>query len=330
MTAMQTTEITPPPQASSKPLAKGFVYQSLAPIGNSMGLKALAEIMRDKIAEALPRHVTPDRMVKALLTAAMKQPKIFLCTQESIIKALIDASTLGLDCSGTLGSGYLVPFNKSVRENGNWSKRMEVQFIPGYRGLIDLARRSGEIASIEAHMVYAQDKFLLRYGTEKKLDHEPYLKADRREEYIAVYAVATLKDGTQQIEVMTLADVHKIMGETMRKNGQKEVSGPWKDHFSEMARKTVIRRLMKYLPLSPELERVMEHDDNLSSADERIVDVTQIATKDRTSDLERRIGLDEYPAPSAGEVIDPDTGEVLGGPEAEEAPPQEAPNPAKE
>jgi len=227
-----------------------FKYEGLAPVGGPSGLKGLAEMMRPKIASMLPKHITPERMLKALFLAASKTPALFSCTQESLIKSLMDASSLGLDCSGTLGSAYLVPFQ-------NRKKNVtECQLIPGYRGLIDLARRSNEISSIEAHPVYAQDQFEVSFGTNPVLVHKPYLKPDRKPQYICFYAVATLKDGSKQIEVMTLADVEKIRG--MSKMG---TSGPWKDHFGEMGRKTVVRRIVKYLPMSAELEKALQLDN---------------------------------------------------------------------
>ena len=310
---------------AEKPLATRpkYDYQPLMKVGGAAGLKGLASLMKSRIAAVLPRHVTPERILKALMVAASKNPAIFDCTQESICKSLMDASSLGLDCSGTLGSGYLIPFNKNSKDSkGQWHKRRECQFIPGYRGLIDLARRGGQIATIEAHVVYAQDKFLLQYGTESKLNHEPYLGAKRRDEYICFYAVATLRDGTKQLEVMTLADVEKIRNEVWKKNYIKpsSPSGPWHDHFGEMARKTVVRRLCKYLPLSPELEKAFALEDDAYGNPETI-DVTQIDTTNRTAALADRLGADP------DEVIDEDTGEVT---EADPATKAEAARQVKE
>jgi len=297
------------------PLAKrpDYEYQPLMKVGGAAGLKGLENLMKARIAAVLPRHVTPERILKALMVAASKNPAIFDCTQESICKALMDASSLGLDCSGTLGSGYLIPFNKNSKDaEGKWHKRRECQFIPGYRGLIDLARRGGQIATIEAHVVYAQDKFLVQYGTDSKLNHTPYLGADRKHDVICFYAVATLRDGTKQIDVMPLADVLRIRNEVWRKNYIKpdKPSGPWHDHFGEMGRKTVVRRICKYLPLSPELEKAFELEDDAYGKNLDTIDVTEIGTATRTESLADRLsGADEEPV--AGEVIDPKTGEAL-------------------
>jgi recombination protein RecT len=293
-------------------------------VGGAAGLQGLAEAMKGRLAAVLPKHVTPERMLKALMVAASKTPAIFECTQESVVKSLMDASSLGLDCSGTLGSGYLIPFNKNTKNStGQWESRKECQFIPGYRGLIDLARRGGQIATIEAHAVYAQDKLLLQYGTESKLVHEPYLAGDRRDEFVCFYAVATLRDGTKQIEVMTLADVMTIRDAAMAKNRQSKPSGPWADHFGEMARKTVVRRLCKYLPLSPELEKAFELDDTTYAQQPEMIDVSQIdPSQSRTDSLAGRLSAVE---PTTAEVIDTDTGEVTTAQVTSDAPsPDEA------
>ena len=300
-----------PPQQETQnpdtPLATTFAYQPLMQVGNTAGLKGLAEVMKPKIASMLPKHITAERMLKALFVAASKTPKLLECSQESIVKSLMDASSLGLDCSGTLGSAYLVPFKNKKKDpaTGRETWITECQLIPGYRGLIDLARRGGQVALIEAHAVYAQDEFDIEYGTVNKIYHKPYLGADRREEFTGFYAVATFRDGTKQPEFMTVADVIKIKNQS--KAGK---FGPWVDHFSEMARKTVVRRLCKYLPLSPELEKALEIDND--AFDVNTVDVSEIDTSaSRTDDLAGRLGRSDGPQ----EVIDQETGEVVEEPE---------------
>ena len=294
-------------QQIEKATAEPFKYQPLAKVGGAAGLIALASMMRGRIAAVLPKHVTPDRMLKALMVAASKTPALFECTEESLCKSLMDASSLGLDCSGTLGSGYLIPFNRNVKVGTGWQKRKECQFIPGYRGLIDLARRGGQIATIEAHSVYVQDELTLQYGTDSKLVHKPYLGADRREEFVCFYAVATLRDGTRQLEVMTLADVEKIRDAAMAKNRQTEAAGPWKDHFAEMGRKTVVRRLCKYLPLSPELEKAFDLEDEAHEDRATVIDVATIDNVSRTQSIVDRLGAPEESPPL---TIDTATGEV--------------------
>ena len=298
---------------AAAPLAKtqAFVYHPMVKVGTPAGLRGLAEMMKSKIAETLPKHITPERVIKALFVAASKNPDLYECTEESICKSLMDASSLGLDCSGTLGSGYLIPFNRNTKDKktGQWNRRKECQFIPGYRGLIDLARRGGQIATIEAHAVYTQDNFLLQYGTESKLVHIPNLQADRKEEFLCFYAVATLRDGTKQLEVMTLADVERIRDAAMAKNHQEKPSGPWADHFAEMGRKTVVRRLCKYLPLSPELEKAFAIEDRNSP---EMIDVKPIERMAPENIPTGRMAFG-FTQPVADDApptnIDPETGE---------------------
>ena len=239
-------------------------YEAAAPIASRGNMQGLLEGMKAKMAAVLPKHVDPERMMKAALVAVIRQPKLLQCTQESFLESMMRSSQLGLDPSGTLGSAYLVPFEN--RKAG----RVECQFLPGYRGLVDLARRSNEIEAIEAHMVYKQDQFKMTFGTDPKIEHTPYLGEDRKEEYVGVYAVATLRGGHKQPDFMTLADINRIRN--MSKAGQ---FGPWKEHFVEMAKKTVIRRLCKTLPMSVELAKAIQYDNEaLETIDGAFVDVT--------------------------------------------------------
>ena len=209
----------------------------------------------------LPKHLTPERVVKMALVAASRQPLLYKCTQASILQSIMKAAELGLDCSGTLGRAYLVPyFNSKIGA-------YEAQFLVGYQGLIELARRSGNIARIESRVVYANDQFTVEYGLDQKLVHKPSLNGDRGK-LTCVYAVAELTDGSRQIEVMTLDEVESIRSRSKAKD-----SGPWKTDYSEMARKTVIRRIAKYLPLSTELQKAFEADDAMFNTQHDVEDM---------------------------------------------------------
>ena len=168
----------------------------------------------------------------------------------------MQCAQLGLEPGGALGHAYLIPFDKRQKINGRWETvSTEAQLIIGYRGMIDLARRSGQILSISARTVHVNDKFSYSYGLEETLEHSPCETGDRGE-LTHVYAVARLKDGGVQFEVMSRADVEKVRA--LSKAGS---SGPWVDHFDEMAKKTVIRRLFKYLPVSIELQKAVVMDE---------------------------------------------------------------------
>jgi len=192
-----------------------------------------------------------------VLVSSSRNPKLFECTKESIAKAVITASEMGLDCSGSLGSGYLVPyFNGKIGA-------YEAQFIPGYRGLIDLARRSGHVKSIEAHVVYKDDSLDIEFGLEPKLSHKPNPMVEPQDKNIVgAYMVAQLIDDAKHVEYMTRAEIDKIRNRSKASN-----SGPWVTDYAEMCRKTVVRRGAKYLPLSPELERLIEYDNTVNGID---------------------------------------------------------------
>lgn len=197
------------------------------------------------IQSRLPAHLSADRMVKIAITAAIKNPKILQCQPETVMMSIMQAAELGLEPGGALGEGYLVPYGATC------------QFIPGYRGLINLARRSGQILTIEAHEVRANDKFEAEFGLDPRLIHSPLIVGDRGD-VIAFYAVAILKDTPRpQYDVMTKAEVDAI-----RARSKASGSGPWVTDYNEMGKKTVIRRLAKMLPLSVELASALELQAN--------------------------------------------------------------------
>lgn len=208
--------------------------------------------IKAQMALALPKHMTADRLARIALTEVRKTPALARCDQASFLGAIMQCAQLGLEPGGALGHAYLLPFEN--RKKGT----TEVQFIVGYRGMIDLARRSGQILSIEARAVYAADQFHVRLGLNPDLQHEPDWEAPDRGPLRFVYAVAKLKDGGTQFEVMSRAEIERV-----RAKSRAAQSGPWVDHFEEMAKKTVLRRLFKYLPVSIELANAAEQDERI-------------------------------------------------------------------
>lgn len=204
------------------------------------------EANKASLSAVLPKHVSPERMLKIALGAMRTTPKLMECTTESLFGAVVQCAQLGLEPNTPMGHAYLIPFRD------NRKNRTDVQVIIGYRGLIDLARRSGQIVSIAAHAVYQHDKFEYEYGLEEKLVHVP--AEGNRGEITHFYAVAKLKDGGHAFEVMTRAKVEQIRDESQNyKFARDKAASVWGKHFEEMGRKTVIRRLFKYLPVSIEL-----------------------------------------------------------------------------
>ena len=236
--------------------------------------KTLAHLLTDpkikaQMALALPKHMTADRLARIALTEIRKIPKLAQCDQTSFLGAIMQVAALGLEPGGALGHAYLIPFDKRSKVGNEWRVTgTEVQLIIGYRGMIDLARRSGQIVSLSARIVYAKDKFTYSYGLDETMEHIPHEGTDPGE-MTHVYAVAKLVGGGVQFEVMSRAKV-----ELTRDGSQgyqaavkaaakynKPVDSPWSNHFDEMAKKTVIRQLFKYLPVSIEIQRAVGLDE---------------------------------------------------------------------
>lgn len=207
----------------------------------------LLEKMKTEIARCLPKHLTPERMTRIALTELRKTPNLQKCDPMSFIAAIMQASQLGLE-PGILGSCYLIPF-KNYK-----SGEYECTFMPGYRGFLDLARRSGQIVSLVARSVYEKDEFSYEYGLKEDIKHKPCL--GDRGQLIAVYAVAILKDGGHQFDVMSKSEVDAIRATSKSKD-----NGPWVTNYEEMAKKSILRRLFKWLPCSVEMQKVVSLDE---------------------------------------------------------------------
>lgn len=208
-----------------------------------------------EIAKMLPKHLNAERLLKVAQIAATTTPGLIECDVASLVGAIGQCAQMGLEPNTVLGHAYLVPFNtkrKDATGRERWVK--SVQVIIGYKGLIDLARRSGQIISIAAHEVCENDHFELVYGLNERLEHKPALTD--RGAVIGYYAVAKLVGGGHAFEFMSQTQIDQIKVATQSKGAY----GPWKDHPIEMGRKTVIRRLAKYLPLSIEFQTAVALD----------------------------------------------------------------------
>lgn len=203
---------------------------------------------KDQIKVALPRHLTPDRFLRVILTSIRKNPLLLECEEKSLLAAVMQSAQLGLEPDGILGHAYLIPY-RNKKHN-----RYEAQLQIGYRGFIELARRSGRVQSIQAHVVYEKDEFQIAYGLDEKLHHVP-ARGDRGAP-IGVYAIARFTDGSYHFEFLWKEDVERI-----RKKSQVPDSEAWQEFWEEMWKKTAIRRLAKYLPLAPELSRAAALDE---------------------------------------------------------------------
>lgn len=228
--------------------------------GNTVG--AFFQQNKGTLEAVLPKHVSPDRMLKIALGALRTTPKLMNATVESLFGAVVQCAQLGLEPNTPMGHVYLIPFDKKAKnpKTGSWEVvRTDVQIVIGYKGMLDLARRSGQIVSIAAHEVCEKDRFEYAYGLDEKLVHVPAM--GERGKIIGFYAVAKLKDGGHCFEVMSAAQVDAIRDSSQgaksamdaAKRYKKNPEGPWFDNYPEMGRKTVTRRLFKWLPMSIEM-----------------------------------------------------------------------------
>ena len=196
---------------------------------------------KNHIKGLLPKHMDAGRLARLALLAIRKTPRLLNCSPESLVGAVIQAAQLGLEPDGTLGQAYLVPY------------KTECTLQVGYRGMIELARRSGKVEKIAAHVVYEGDEFLCSFGLDEKLHHVPKI-VGKRGNPIAVYAIATLQDGGHIYDVLTLQEVEKARSSAMSSN-------IWNQYWDEMAKKTAVRRLFKYLPISIEVATAVALDE---------------------------------------------------------------------
>jgi len=214
---------------------------------NSPGLKA-------EIARALPAHCKPDRMMRVAITALTKTPKLAQCDQASFFQALLSLSQLGLEPDGR--RAHLIPFEN--RKRGI----VECQLIIDYKGLVELAYRSGAVKSIHADIVREGDEF--EYSVGRVVRHTPwFLRRDAEKpatagKMVAAYCAVTIAGGAEKHEVMSKEQIDGIRARSKSGN-----SGPWVTDYDEMAKKTVFRRCSKWLPLSAEILEALDKDDDV-------------------------------------------------------------------
>jgi recombination protein RecT len=209
-------------------------------------IKQLIESDRFKsaVASALPAHLKPERFIRVALTALTRTPKLAQCDQASFFQCLLTLSQFGLEPDGR--NAHLIPFENRKRNV------TECQLIVDYKGLVDLAMRSGKLAYIHADKVCENDVFEYDRGEIKA--HKINFQLPRGKAY-AYYALVRFKDGTEKPEVMPKEDIDAIRARSRAKD-----SGPWVTDYDEMAKKTVFRRLSKWLQLSPEYRDALEAD----------------------------------------------------------------------
>ena len=216
-------------------------------------IKSYVKAMESGIKAALPSALTPERFTRIVMTALSTTPQLNDCTPSSFLGAMMTAAQLGLEPNTPLGQAYLIPF----RNKG----KLEAQFQLGYKGLIDLAYRSGEVELVQAQCVYENDTFKCRFGLEPELEHIP---ADHdRGELVKVYALFKTKSGGFGFEVMSVDDVKAHAKKYSQSYGSS--FSPWQRNFEEMAKKTVLKKCLKFAPLKSEFARGYAADETIKT-----------------------------------------------------------------
>ena len=218
----------------------------------------LLQSMKKQIQDALPQHIKIEHVLRTALTAVRKTPKLATCTKESFLGALLNAAQIGLEPS-LLGQCFLIPY-------GN-----ECQLIIGYQGLLNLVYRSNKVKEVYAEVIYEKDDFEITYGLDRKLIHKPNFVPDRGKP-IYTYAVAKLEGGHM---AWMLMPEHEIM----KRKAKGRAGNVWAEWGDEMRKKTVLRALTKYLPMSVNEREAIEQDETIKkeiSADMKTVETIDI------------------------------------------------------
>lgn len=217
------------------------------------------EAGKKQFEAALPKHINTDRFVRIALTSIRQNPKLAQCKQESLLAALMTSAQLGLE-PGVLGQCYLIPYGQ------------ECQFQISYKGMIELLRRSGQLKDIYAYSVYSNDEFEMIYGLERDLKHKP--KLEDRGELTGCYCVAILKDGARAFEFMTKKEIEEHAKRFSK--AYNSSSSPWKSDFEAMAHKTVVKKMLKWLPVSVEFLENISKDEKSFTQDKETQEIREV------------------------------------------------------
>lgn len=244
----------------------------LAPAPSKAG--ALVKYMQAKqgaFAAVASKHLTAERMVRIVGALLSRQPALAECTPISVLTSVMAATQLGLDPTGIGGQGYLVPFKRSEKRgrdaNGKdlWVKIPEAQFIPGYRGLMEIAYRTGEVEVIQPFAVHKGDHYKVHLGSNPRIEHEPTALIRSIDTLTDVYCVVTFKTGRTTFRYLPRVELDAIKEQAIAKTPEwNRAKSAWNTHPVQMMLKSVVRRMCNWLKQTPELSLGMA----LSDADE--------------------------------------------------------------
>lgn len=262
-------------KAKSEPILATYVQNMMA---------------RGEIKKALPATLTPERFTRVVLSAISNNKDLQNCSPKTFLAAMMQSAQLGLEPNTPLGQAYLIPYKDNC------------SFQIGYQGILDLAWRSQQYQRITAETVHENDTFEYELGMNPLLKHVP--AKGSRGEAIAYYATYTLKNGGQAFAVMTKEEV-----EDFKNKYSKAKNSPWLTAFDAMAKKTVLKQLLKYAPKTIELAKAINTDST----------VREVMPNSTMEDLDvaKAMDLDFIDAELKDTNVNQDTGEILEEPHKE-------------
>ena len=232
----------------------------MAANSKQMELMACTNKLQKEISKALPAAVkasmTPERFARIAISAIQKTPKLAETKPQTFMISLMQAAQLGLEPNSPLGQAYLIPYGQ------------ETTFQIGYKGLLALAYRNPQVAVIQARTVYENDDFSVEYGLHEDIVHRPTLGV--RGEPVGYYAFYRMKDGSGSFCFMSRAEMEDFRRQYSKAN---KPDTPWNTAFDSMAKKTVIKRLLKYAPIGGDLQAAIAADETVPEAEPDLVNV---------------------------------------------------------
>lgn len=223
-------------------------------VSKVMTIPDMIKAMEPEIKKALPSVITPERFTRIALSATSNNPELTQCTPISFISALLNAAQLGLEPNTPLGQAYLIPYKNKGK--------LECQFQIGYKGLIDLAYRNGDMQTIQAHTVYSNDEFDFSYGLNGTLVHKP--AKENRGEPVYFYGFFKITNGGYSYNVMSKENMDEYAKNYSKAFGSS--FSPWKTNYKSMAKKTVLKQALKYAPIKTDLARCLTTDMSIKNS----------------------------------------------------------------
>ncbi len=241
-------------------------------------IREMLQGMQNQIKTALPKMVDPERFIRVCMTTIRTNPDLLDCAPESLLGAIMRAAQLNLEPDNVLGRAYLVPY------------KTECTFIIGYKGLIELARRSGQVKDFFANVVYENEPFDIDLGTDRFIKHSPLPPEERGEKKVGAYSVCALMNGAKSFHWMWNSEIEEIR-DKFSKSATSKYS-PWKTREDEMYKKTVVRAHSKWLPLTVEAQNAAAMDEavdmgiahNIQLGGDEILDTASAKAADKTAE----------------------------------------------